>query len=159
METSANLKVLQKTPVKRGFHLADWNLLLRSLPPRGAEKLPTITKEELSQHNSKYDAWVAYNGVVYNITQYSPYHPGGESIILETAGTDCTELFNKYHKWVNIKALLGKHVIGNLEVVESKKSESITEESAGKEEMSNVENVVSTTTTIETDEKEDKELK
>ena len=30
------------------------------------------------------------------------------------AGKDCTELFDRYHRWVNISSILGKCVVGIL---------------------------------------------
>jgi hypothetical protein len=30
------------------------------------------------------------------------------------AGKDCTDLFNKYHRWVNIDSMLGKCLVGHL---------------------------------------------
>lgn len=71
--------------------------------------------EELSRHNTKYDCWTAYNGKVYNISNYLPYHPGGEKKLLIGAGKDCTKEFNKYHPWVNIDNMLSKCYIGPLE--------------------------------------------
>ena len=47
----------------------------------------------LKQHNKKDDAWSAFNGKVYNITSYLPYHPGGEKELLRVAGRDGTKLF------------------------------------------------------------------
>lgn len=32
---------------------------------------------------------------VYNVTPYLRYHPGGAQILADTAGTDCTQLFNE----------------------------------------------------------------
>ena len=109
-------KVREKVPVKPGFHLIDWNRLLRSMSAAafGVQTIK-VTEEELAQHNSKYDCWVAYKGKVYNITQYLPYHPGGEQILLECGGTDCTELFDEHHKWVNVQAMVGKFMVGVLE--------------------------------------------
>jgi cytochrome b involved in lipid metabolism len=82
-----------------------------------------ISQSELAQHNTKYDCWVAYKGKVYNVTQYLAYHPGGEEIILECGGKDCTEQYDEHHRWVNIKATIGKCQVGVLEpssIAESK---------------------------------------
>ena len=35
------------------------------------------TREELRKHNSKDDAWMAIRGLVYDVTEYMKYHPGG----------------------------------------------------------------------------------
>ena len=34
-------------------------------------------------------------GVVYNITHYLSFHPGGRAELMKAAGTDCTLLFNQ----------------------------------------------------------------
>lgn len=34
-------------------------------------------------------------GVVYNITRYLEFHPGGKSEVMKAAGIDCTFLFNQ----------------------------------------------------------------
>ena len=36
-----------------------------------------------------------FTGVVYNVTYYLAFHPGGKSEIMKAAGTDCTSLFNQ----------------------------------------------------------------
>ncbi len=50
------------------------------------------TKEQVALHNKQSDCWTIVEGVVYDITEYIPKHPGGESI-LEACGTDGTSLF------------------------------------------------------------------
>lgn len=46
-----------------------------------------VTVEQLAQHNSKSDCWVAYAGKVYDITSFLPYHPGGINRIAPYCGT------------------------------------------------------------------------
>ena len=71
-------------------------------------------------------------GVVYNITLFAKYHPGGKPQLMRGAGNDCTELFDKVrraqslwgqhsflsgvqvHVWVNSEAILEKCVVGYL---------------------------------------------
>lgn len=48
------------------------------------------------QHNTKKDAWSAFNGKVYNLTRYMRYHPGGEQQLMLCAGRDGTKLFSRY---------------------------------------------------------------
>jgi cytochrome-b5 reductase len=55
-----------------------------------------ITEEELSEHNSVESAWVSLNGIVYDVTVYMSYHPGG-LILLEGCGMECADLFSTYH--------------------------------------------------------------
>lgn len=73
-----------------------------------------ITWEELQKHNKPEDAWICIEGKVYDVTKYAPIHPGGKKINLGF-GKDGTELFKKYHSWVNTDAIIGKCFIGILE--------------------------------------------
>ena len=57
--------------------------------------------EEVAQHNTHTDCWTIYKGKIYDVTQYAKSHPGGKKIFLGK-GKDCTELYDKYHKYVNI---------------------------------------------------------
>eukprot|EP01039_Chlorochromonas_danica_P008739 gene8742-9632_t len=109
-------KVREKVALKPGFHLRDWITLSRKATDlRGVTGPPRpITIEELAQHCTKLDCWTAYKGKVYNLTPYLPYHPGGENILMDVAGKDCTELFDKYHRWVNADAMLSKCYLGTL---------------------------------------------
>ena len=109
----SNGKVREKVHLKPGFHLVDWMRLMSvSGNSKGAKK---VTLKELAEHSSEFDCWTAYNGKVYNITQYLHYHPGGVPKLLQGAGKDCTVLFNKYHRWVNIDSMLAKFIIGVLD--------------------------------------------
>ena len=110
-------RVREKVAVKPGFHLIDWMRVMQAStnfnsrnggPPR------PISKEELAQHKSEFDCWTAFQGKVYNVTQYLPYHPGGSKILLKSGGRDCTKEFLKYHAWVNIDNMLAKCYIGPL---------------------------------------------
>tara|TARA_B110001452_G_C15080415_1_gene376960 strand:- start:228 stop:515 length:288 start_codon:yes stop_codon:yes gene_type:complete len=53
-------------------------------------------------------------GIVYNIGPYLAYHPGGIEILNKVLGEDCTELFDKYHRWVSIDGLVGTLAIGSV---------------------------------------------
>jgi cytochrome-b5 reductase len=71
--------------------------------------------EEVSTHKAEEDAWMVYQGRVYNISPYLKFHPGGVDILMTAAGKDVTALFQKYHPWVNGHALLEKCFLGLLE--------------------------------------------
>ncbi len=45
------------------------------------------TKEEVAKHKSHNDCWLIYKGKVYNVTQFLGDHPGGEEVLLDSAGT------------------------------------------------------------------------
>lgn len=36
-----------------------------------------------------------FSGMVYNVTPYMDYHPGGEEELMKAAGIDGTELFDQ----------------------------------------------------------------
>lgn len=59
-----------------------------------SEELQEFTYEEVSAHNSKKDLWVVIGGKVYNISPFVDEHPGGEEVLLDTAGQDSTEAFD-----------------------------------------------------------------
>ena len=72
---------------------------------------------------------------------------GGEKKLMLAAGKDCTAIFQKYHAWVNMEALMSKCLLGSLsmdpvgieevdeelqEQVTTDESEAIQEEVAAK---------------------------
>jgi len=106
----------QKVALKPGFHLMDWMRLTQTRDVSGLNGKPLrrISRRELAEHKSKYDCWTSYNSKVYNMTPYVAYHPGGEDFLMQGAGKDCTPMFNKFHKWVNMDNIMGKCHIGYL---------------------------------------------
>ena len=60
---------------------------------QGVDTLMRIPPSELKLHRRGDDAWSAFNGKVYNITAYLPFHPGGEKELMRVAGRDGTKLF------------------------------------------------------------------
>lgn len=78
----------------------------------------------LKYHNGRKgrDAWTEYQGKVYNITPYLPFHPGGEGELMRGAGKDSAKLFMEVHPWVNWEGMLAECLVGVLvsekEVVE-----------------------------------------
>ena len=36
-----------------------------------------VTAEELKKHSTPNDTWLTVNGVVWDLTQFAPEHPGG----------------------------------------------------------------------------------
>jgi hypothetical protein len=47
----------------------------------------TISLSELKKHSTESDCWVAFEGAVYDITDYLPMHPGGVDKISVNCGT------------------------------------------------------------------------
>lgn len=54
------------------------------------------------------------NGKVYDVTQYLNYHPGGKPKLMMGVGTDGTDLFMKFHSYVNAHYILAKNQVGFL---------------------------------------------
>ncbi|XP_023300109.2 cytochrome b5 reductase 4 [Lucilia cuprina] len=121
-----------KCALKPGHSLMDWIRLGNSgvdLSGTGGRTV-SVTREELVKHNTRNDAWIAINGVVYNVTRYMDFHPGGVEELMRGVGSDATKLFNEVHAWVNYSQLLNKCRIGPL--TNTVKMESIINESPNK---------------------------
>ncbi|XP_070313572.1 acyl-CoA 6-desaturase isoform X3 [Odocoileus virginianus] len=52
--------------------------------------MPTFRWEEIQKHNLRTDKWLVIDRKVYNITQWSRRHPGGQRVIGHYAGEDAT---------------------------------------------------------------------
>lgn len=114
--TSAKRAVLEP-----GYSPLDWaaltsnpknNLRGANLPPH----LIRVTPSQLKAQNGRKgtDAWTSYQGKVYNISPYLPFHPGGKGELLRGAGKDSAKLFFEIHPWVNWDAILGECLVGIL---------------------------------------------
>jgi cytochrome b involved in lipid metabolism len=57
-------------------------------------------------------AWSSYQGKVYNMTPYLPFHPGGEGELRRVAGKDGEKLFVEVHPWVNWDNMLDGCLVG-----------------------------------------------
>ena len=68
--------------------------------------LPTIPLSELSTHNTLTSLWLAIDGVVYDLTEFAPNHPGGLSVLLQHAGKDATAAYSAVHPPTLIRTML-----------------------------------------------------
>lgn len=78
----------------------------------------SLTRKVVSHHNQPNDAWVIYQGGVYDVTLFLESHPGGSSILEQHLGEDVTDVMhdgqnNHAHSSFAIK-LLEKYKIGNV---------------------------------------------
>lgn len=114
-------KSSRKVILQPGFSPLDWaalaanpknNLRGEGLPPGLLRVTPSMLKEYNGRKGR--DAWTSYNGKVYNISPYAPYHPGGKGELLRGAGKDSAQLFQEIHPWVNWEGILGECLIGIL---------------------------------------------
>lgn len=102
--------------VHPGYSMFDWNKVCNSGNDMSGTKgqLLQVSHEELARHCTEGDLWTAVRGVVYNVTLFTKFHPGGKGQLMRGAGLDCTELFDKIHVWVNSEAILEKCMVGYL---------------------------------------------
>ncbi|NEP40318.1 MAG: hypothetical protein F6K35_14195 [Okeania sp. SIO2H7] len=64
-----------------------------------------ISYEELKKHSTYSDAWIAINGLVYDITDFIDRHPFGDTF-KGNLGTDCSGLFSSAHINTNVENLI-----------------------------------------------------
>ncbi|XP_008119917.1 cytochrome b5 reductase 4 isoform X1 [Anolis carolinensis] len=105
-----------KVPLKPGRSLMDWIRLTKSGKDLTGLKgrLIEVTEEELAKHNKKEDCWICIRGLVYDVTPYMEYHPGGEDELMKAAGSDGTDLFDQVHRWVNYESMLKECLVGRM---------------------------------------------
>ncbi|NWZ19976.1 NB5R4 reductase, partial [Asarcornis scutulata] len=105
-----------QVPLKPGRSLMDWIRLTKSGKDLTGLKgrLIEVTEDELAKHNKKEDCWICIRGLVYNVTPYMEYHPGGEDELMKAAGTDGTDLFDQVHRWVNYESMLKECLVGRM---------------------------------------------
>ncbi|KAI1796897.1 cytochrome b5 [Ganoderma leucocontextum] len=109
----SNLTKRAKVALAPGHGPLDWaNLKKSGQNLRGTDTLLRVTPSMLKEHRTREDAWSAFNGKVYNITHYLPYHPGGEKELMRVAGRDGTKLFALTHAWVNTDYMLDECLVG-----------------------------------------------
>ncbi|XP_071449707.1 uncharacterized protein [Hetaerina americana] len=80
----------------------------------GDERLPIITLEEVSWHDTHQDCWVVINDRVYDVTEFLFEHPGGEDVLLEHGGRDASFAFTGAgHSAAAVRAL-DRYLVGIL---------------------------------------------
>ena len=55
--------------------------------------LPRLSMQDVQKHNTVNDCWLAINGMVYDVTEFVLFHPGGKSMLLRHGGTDASKAF------------------------------------------------------------------
>lgn len=105
----------QKVILKPGHSPLDWATLQKSHANlSGVDRLVRVTPSMLKEKNGRKGkpAWSSYQGKVYNITPYLPFHPGGEGELRRVAGKDGEKLFVEVHPWVNWDNMLDGCLVG-----------------------------------------------
>lgn len=114
---------------------ANPNNILRGKDAR-SDQLIRVLPSQLQHQNGRKgrDVWTVYQGKVYKITPYVPFHPGGEGELMRGAGRDAAKLFMEVHPWVNWEAMLGECLVGIL-VAEDEAQADLTSDSGKLDEM------------------------
>lgn len=66
------------------------NTIKNNIAPAGEI---TLSLAEISKHNKSSDCFLLVSGKVYNITSFFGAHPGGNSVMSATCGTDATAAY------------------------------------------------------------------
>lgn len=61
------------------------------------DAVETFSLDDVAQHSTLDDCWIAVDGVVYDVSGFGPSHPGGASRIEQICGTDATDAFRGQH--------------------------------------------------------------
>eukprot|EP00483_Globobulimina_turgida_P001513 UN01515 len=104
----------KRPPASQRFAPLNWvkkHAKLKSMAKYGGPG--KYTMEQVKRHNKAEDCWIVLNGHIFDITEYIPYHPGGDDI-LKAKGRDGTVLFYQIHRWVNVEALIKNCWIGQV---------------------------------------------
>lgn len=121
--TATSTKPSRKVLLAPGHSPLDWAALTRSPNAsavlRGSDLPSTlirVSQSLLKTMNGRKGrpAWTSYQGRVYNLTAYLPFHPGGEGELMRAAGKDGAKLFMEIHPWVNWEGILGECCVGIL---------------------------------------------
>eukprot|EP01083_Nonionella_stella_P032811 89795_1 len=104
----------KKRPPSQGFSSMHWVKKHEKIKMMNKYDGPgQYTMNQIKKHNKRDDCWMVLNGHVFDLTEYIPFHPGGDEI-LKAKGRDGTILFYQTHRWVNIEALIKNCWIGQV---------------------------------------------
>lgn len=105
-----------KVLLSPGHSPMDWAALTKTGNLAGVSIFQRVTPSELKKMTGRKGkpAWSSWQGKVYNITSYLPFHPGGEPELMKAAGRDGAKLFMEVHPWVNWENMLGSCMVGVL---------------------------------------------
>eukprot|EP01062_Namystynia_karyoxenos_P070266 TRINITY_DN65657_c0_g1_i1.p1 TRINITY_DN65657_c0_g1~~TRINITY_DN65657_c0_g1_i1.p1 ORF type:complete len:575 (+),score=105.53 TRINITY_DN65657_c0_g1_i1:75-1799(+) len=103
-----------KQPPAPGKSLRDWSAIVTQERGR-LQPQRRISRAEVERHATRDDMWTVFKGMVYDVTRFADYHPGGPDILMQTAGRDGTIMYNKYHPWVQLESLIGHCCLGQFD--------------------------------------------
>ncbi|XP_073386398.1 cytochrome b5 isoform X2 [Physcomitrium patens] len=83
--------------------------------------------KEVEQHVAQDDCWMIIHGKVYDVTTFMDDHPGGDDVLLQTAGKDASEEFDDVGHSKSAIEQLKDFYVGECSEVLEKKLESVTD--------------------------------
>ena len=75
---------------------------------------------EVEKHNTENDCWIIIDTIIYDLSEFINFHPGGKNIILSFAGKDATNIFKKIHsinvlkKYISSKMIKGEIILSKI---------------------------------------------
>mmetsp|Transcript_16320 Transcript_16320/g.24698 ORF Transcript_16320/g.24698 Transcript_16320/m.24698 type:complete len:514 (+) Transcript_16320:181-1722(+) len=104
----------------KGGQLLQQNSSLDEDPTIGRAIRKDIPISVLETKNSLDECWLAYDGLVYDVTHWIPKHPGGIRAIMSAAGQDATSVMNSLHHPSTLETMMKRtRCVGRLVVSES----------------------------------------
>ncbi|XP_073284429.1 uncharacterized protein [Primulina huaijiensis] len=74
-----------------------------------------LSYSEVSVHNNSEDCWVIINSKVYNVTNFLSEHPGGDEVLLESAGKDASNEFEDVGHGSAARLMLDEFYVGEVD--------------------------------------------
>ena len=100
-------------------------------PRNLASNSSKISWQEIATHDTTAsDPWVVLHGRVFAIKTWLDKHPGGQEVVLEHAGKDATEPFNKEAHSLDARKIIERFYVGDVEDERMISSISLSEEIA-----------------------------
>ncbi|KAG0719456.1 Cytochrome b5 [Chionoecetes opilio] len=73
-----------------------------------------FTLKEIAKHKSPESCWFVIHDKVYNVSKFLDEHPGGEEVLLESAGQNVTENFEDVGHSTDAREMMAEYYIGDL---------------------------------------------
>ena len=90
-------------------------MLLKGEQAQGNKPLREFSMKEINAQEEKDGRiLIAINGLVYDVSNFLDKHPGGDLVLRNVAGKDCTDVFENYHQGRVSQSSLGRLLVGQV---------------------------------------------